>query len=111
MEEQNNNIQNRVEFDENSYQVEEKQHANGKMIVCLLIAVVIIPLILMIYLGSWKSLAFVGGLGCLLMFVNISLTTLGNAFIGRNIDMTFDIFWKIFFIVMSSICFGIYIAL
>lgn len=47
----------------------------------------------------------------LLMYINIAITTLGNAFIGRNIDMNYDMFWKILFILMSAIGFGIYFTI
>lgn len=45
---------------------------------------------------------------CLLMYLNTTLTTLGNAMIGRDVDVNYDIFWKIFFIILSSIGFGVY---
>lgn len=76
----------------------------GKILFGFLLLVVII---------LWISVGFKGALltasiFCLLMYINTTLTTLGNAFIGRDIDTNYDIFWKIFFIILSSVGFGIY---
>lgn len=57
---------------------------------------------------SFKAALFSMSLFCLLMWLNITLTTLGNALIGRDVDVNYDIFWKILFIILASAGFGIY---
>ncbi len=44
----------------------------------------------------------------LLFYFNVAITTLGNSFSGRVIDNNYDIFWKLLFISIASIGFGIY---
>ncbi len=60
---------------------------------------------------SFKASLLMLSVFSLLMFINVSLTTLGNAFIGRNIKMNYDIFWKMLFIILSSVGFGLYFNL
>ena len=43
-----------------------------------------------------------------MMFFNIVMTTLGKAFQYKDINVNYDIFWKLLFITVSSIGFGIY---
>lgn len=43
-----------------------------------------------------------------LMYFNITLTSLANAFIGRGENTIIDIIWRILFIILSAIGFGIY---
>lgn len=43
-----------------------------------------------------------------MMFFNIVMTTLGKAFQNSNINVNYDIFWKLLFMTISSIGFGIY---
>lgn len=57
---------------------------------------------------SFKAALLAMSLFCLLMWLNVTLTTLGNAFIGRDVDVNYDIFWKILFIILASAGFGVY---
>ena len=57
---------------------------------------------------GFKAALLAMSLFCLLMWVNILFTTLGNAFMGKDIDVNYDIFWKILFIILASVGFGIY---
>lgn len=57
---------------------------------------------------SFKAALLAMSLFCLLMWFNVTLTTLGNALIGRDVDVNYDIFWKILFIILASVGFGIY---
>ena len=57
---------------------------------------------------DFKAALLTGSIFCILMYLNTTLTTLGNAMIGRDVDVNYDIFWKIFFIILSSIGFGVY---
>ena len=76
----------------------------GKIII--LSAIVIISLI-WIFIG-FKSVLLTIGILTLLSYINTSLTTLGNAFIGRDINMNYDIFWKLLFMFITAVCFGVY---
>ena len=64
-------------------------------------------LVLWFTLG-FKAALLSASLFCLLMWLNVTLTTLGNAMIGRDVDVNYDIFWKILFIILASTGFGIY---
>ena len=55
-----------------------------------------------------KILLLSTGIFSLLMYFNISFTTLANAFIGRDINPNYDIFWKMLFIITTSLTLGIY---
>lgn len=44
----------------------------------------------------------------ILMYFNITLTSLANAFIGRGENTILDIVWRILFILLASIGLGIY---
>ena len=55
-----------------------------------------------------QALILVISIFSLLMFITLTVTTLGNAFIGREIRMNYDIFWKLLFMMISSLGFGIF---
>lgn len=38
------------------------------------------------------------------MYFHITITTLSNAFIGRDINMSGDLFWKIVFLILGCLC-------
>lgn len=76
----------------------------GKII---LLIVILIAIFMWIFI-SFKSMLLTIGILTLLSYINITITTLGNAFIGRDINLNYDIFWKILFSFIISICFGIY---
>ena len=79
----------------------------GKILLIFFISVFII-----LWMGfSIKTSILYFSLFTLLMWLNITLTTLGNAFIGRDIDINYDIAWKITLIVLSSIGFSIYFTI
>lgn len=69
--------------------------------------VIVIIFMIWVFIG-FKSVLLTIGILTLLSYINIAITTLGNAFIGRDINMSYDIFWKMLFIFISSLCFGIY---
>ena len=74
--------------------------------ICFVLIAIIVTL-LWVFIG-FKSVLLSVGIFSLMFYINIATTTLGNAFIGRNIDPNYDIFWKIFFIVVTALSFGIY---
>ena len=73
----------------------------------LLASTLIVGTLLWIIVG-FKAALFALSSFCLLMWINTALTTLGNAMIGRDVDVNYDIFWKILFIILSSAGFGVY---
>ncbi len=52
---------------------------------------------------SFKATCLFLGVFNLLMFVNISFTSLCNALVGREINVENDVFWKITFIILTCI--------
>lgn len=57
---------------------------------------------------SFKAALLSMSIYCLLMWLNVTFTTLGNAMIGRDVDVNYDIFWKMLFIILASAGFGAY---
>ena len=76
----------------------------GKIII---LSVLLIIILIWVFIG-FKSVLLTIGILTLLSYINTAITTLGNAFIGRDININYDIFWKILFIFITSLCFGIY---
>ncbi len=60
---------------------------------------------------SFKAMLFFNGTFSLLMFINVSATTLCNALIGREISTKNDVFWKLLFILISCICYTLYFTI
>ena len=60
---------------------------------------------------DFQSMTFFIGTFSLLMFINISTTTLCNVLVGREIPTENDVFWKVFFILTSSICYSLYFTI
>lgn len=73
----------------------------------LLTSVLMVGMLLWVIIG-FKAALFALSSFCMLMWINTTLTTLGNAMIGRDIDVNYDIFWKILFIILASTGFGVY---
>lgn len=84
------------------------ENKNRRIIGFILLIIVLVPIILIGILSNIRTLLLTIGIFSLLFYLNIALTTLGNAFIGRNINPNYDIFWKILFMLIASILFGIY---
>ena len=64
----------------------------------------------------WLTIGFKGfvlfvSIFCILMWLNISFTMLGNAIIGHVEDINYDLFWKMLFILLASVGFGVYLNL
>lgn len=76
----------------------------GKIIT---LSVIVVISLIWAFIG-FKSVLLTIGILTLLSYINTAITTLGNAFIGRDININYDIFWKMLFIFISSLCFGIY---
>lgn len=63
--------------------------------------------ILLWCLCSFKTMLMFIGTFSLLMFINIIVTALCNALIGRELPIENDIYWRIFFIFITCICYSI----
>lgn len=57
---------------------------------------------------GFKCMLLTLGLFSLLLYFNISMTSLANAFIGRGEGLVSDVFWKILLIIVSSMSLGIF---
>lgn len=53
---------------------------------------------------------FIGSFS-LLMFINISFTSLCNALVGREITVENDVFWKMVFILLTCIFYCLFFSL
>lgn len=82
-------------------------------IICYLglIVAFIISCVAVTNLFGLQALVLVISIFSLFMFINLTVTTLGNAFIGREIRMNYDIFWKLLFMMISSLGFGIFFTM
>lgn len=87
------------------------ENKNRRIIGFILLIVVLVPIILIGILSNIRTLLLTIGIFSLLFYLNIALTTLGNAFIGRNINPNYDIFWKILFIIISSCCLSLFFTI
>lgn len=87
----------------------DKKHYLNKTIILFIIYFIIL-VVLTITLG-FKCALLMFSIISVLMYSHISITTLSNAFMGRNIDADTDAFWKLFFILCSSIGFAIFFAI
>ena len=57
---------------------------------------------------SFKCGILFYGIFSLGMYVHLTVTTLGNAFIGREFSEVGDVFWKLVFLTLSCICLAIF---
>lgn len=74
----------------------------------LLLTGFVVGLALIYFLISFKACVLTCSIFFLLLYFNITITTLGNSIANHNINPNYDIFWKLLFIILSSIGFGIY---
>lgn len=67
-----------------------------------------VAIILWVSLG-FKSFLLFYGLYSLGMYIHITITTLTNAFIGRDINMKGDVFWKMTFLIIFCLTISLFI--
>ena len=80
-----------------------------KRVINTILFLIVVTIITLLWtLVSFKSVLLSTGIFSLLMYFNITTTSLGNAFIGRDFNRHNDVFWRILFILISSLSFGIY---
>lgn len=102
MEEKTNNVTK-----QNIIETKEASHVSGFSLFILLF---LIGLPLFIFF-SIKTLVLFLTSFCIMMWFNITLTTIGNALIGRLVDAPGNAFWRILFMILGATGLGIYFAL
>lgn len=76
-------------------------------------AVIVVPLCMAILLWlvvSFKCGILFFGLYSFGIYAHITITTLSNALVGREINVTSDFFWKIVFLLMGCLCLSVFFA-
>lgn len=68
---------------------------------------IVSSILIWIFVG-FKGFLLTCSIFSILMYFNITLTSLANAFIGRGENTILDIVWRILFMLIASIGFGIY---
>ena len=76
----------------------------------LLIVLLLIALSLW-YMFSFKICLLFYGLFSLGMYIHISITTLCNAFIGREVNVSGDVFWKMLFLIIFCLTMALFLAI
>lgn len=74
----------------------------------ILFGMLFVALMILWVTVSFKCMLLTLGLFSLLLYFNISITSLANAFIGRGEGLVSDVFWKILLIIVSSLSLGVY---
>lgn len=70
-----------------------------------LISLIILGLMALI---SYKTFILYVSIASLFMYAHITVTTLSNALIARDINSRGDLFWKLLFMTISAIGFSIF---
>ena len=74
----------------------------------------VLPLIISVilwYTFSFKTGLLFYGLFSLGMYIHISITTLCNAFIGREINVSGDVFWKMLFLIIFCLTIALFLVI
>lgn len=74
----------------------------------------VLPLIILVILWhifSFKTGLLFYGLFSLGMYIHISITTLCNAFIGREVNVKGDVFWKMLFLIIFCLTMALFLAI
>lgn len=74
----------------------------------------IVPLLIALciwYMFSFKICLLFYGLFSLGMYIHISITTLCNAFIGREVNVSGDVFWKMLFLIIFCLTMTLFLAI
>lgn len=76
----------------------------------LIVVPVCIALVLWIAF-SFKTCLLFYGLFSLGMYIHISITTLCNAFIGREVNVSGDVFWKMLFLIIFCLTTALFLSI
>ena len=74
----------------------------------------IVPLLIALclwYVFSFKACILFYGLFSLGMYIHISITTLCNAFIGQEINVKGDVFWKMLFLIIFCLTMTLFLVI
>ena len=74
----------------------------------------IVPLLIALslwYMFSFKICLLFYGLFSLGMYIKILIMTLGNAFIGREVNVSGDVFWKMLFLIIFCLTMALFLAI
>lgn len=74
----------------------------------------IVPLLIALCLWcifSFKICLLFYSLFSLGMYIHISITTLSNAFIGREVNVSGDVFWKMLFLLIFCLTMALFLAI
>ena len=74
----------------------------------------IVPLLIALCLWcifSFKICLLFYSLFSLGMYIHISITTLSNAFIGREVNVNGDVFWKMLFLLIFCLTMALFLAI
>ena len=74
----------------------------------LIVVPVCIALVLWIAF-SFKCCLIFYGLYSLGMYLHITVTTLSNAFIGREVNVSGDVFWKMLFLIIFCLTMALFL--
>ena len=108
-EETPNFMERLLNYQQRKEELNGEQIANGlKKLYSILRGIFIISSILIWVFVSFKGFLLTCSIYFILMYFNITITSLANAFIGRGENTIIDIIWRILFIILSAIGFGIY---
>lgn len=66
--------------------------------------------LLLWWLTSLKCCLLFYGLYSLGMYLHITITTLSNAILGREINVSGDLFWKALFLISSCLCLSLFLV-
>ena len=88
----------------------EKKNMDKFLNQVLLVVPVFIAILLWCFV-SFKCCLLFYGIFSLGMYIHITITTLSNVFIGREVNMVGDVFWKISFLIISCLCLSIFYVL
>lgn len=110
---ENSETQNYMEtllnYQQQQEMLNKEEIANGLMkIQSILQGIFIIASVLIWVFVGFKGFLLTSSIFSILMYFNITLTSLANAFIGRGENTILDIVWRILFMLIASIGFGIY---
>ena len=98
-----------LNYQQQREEINSEQIANGlKKLYSILQGIFIVSSILIWVFVSFKGFLLTCSLFFILMYFNITITSLANAFIGRGENTIIDVIWRILFIILSAIGFGIY---
>lgn len=72
--------------------------------------ILFVSIIFWCFISFKTSLLFIGSF-TLMMFINISFTSLCNALVGKEVPSEGDAFWKILFMFITCVCYSLFFTI